>query len=276
MTAMADTPQATPTAIFQRVDENIYRPTELAVGPWDPGALHGGPPCALLAGALQRAVVDAALGVEFFPARFTAELVRPVPLDDLTIATSMRRPGRRICIADATLAGPDGKTAVSATLHAIRRRPFDHGHQTDLVTPPGPENGVGLTAATLDGPPSFHRSGVEHRAVNGTSFEAVGPATDWIRLRVPLVDGQETAPLERVVAAADFGNGVSKVFDMDEVLFVNPDLNVLLYRLPVGEWICLDAVTRFGDEGGALAESLLFDEQGPIGRSAQTLLVEPR
>ena len=97
-----------------------------------------------------------------------------------------------------------------------------------------------------------------------------------VSLRVPLVDGQETAPLERVVAAADFGNGVSKVFDMDEVLFVNPNLNVLLYRLPVGEWICLDAVTRFGDQGVALAESLLFDEQGPIGRSAQTLLVEPR
>ena len=264
------------SAIFHRVGEHTYRPTELAVGPWDPGALHGGPPCALLAGALQQAVADADLGVEFFPARFTAELVRPVPLAELTISTTVRRPGRRICIADATLSGPDGKAAVSATLHAIRRQPFDHGHPTDLVTPPGPAAGVGLAPETLDGPPAFHRSGVEHRVVNGTSFEAVGPATDWIRLRVPLVDGQETAPLERVVAAADFGNGVSKVFDMDEVLFVNPDLNVLLYRLPVGEWVCLDAITRFGDEGVALAESVLFDERGAIGRAAQTLLVEPR
>lgn len=264
------------SAIFHRVGENTYRPTELAVGPWDPGALHGGPPCALLAGALQQAVADADLGVGFFPARFTAELVRPVPLAELTISTTVRRPGRRICIADATLSGPDGKTAVSATLHAIRRRPFDHGHPTDLVTPPGPAAGVGLAPETLDGPPAFHRSGVEHRSVNGTSFEANGPATDWIRLAVPFVEGRDTAPLERVVAAADFGNGVSKVFDMEKVLFVNPDLTVLLYRLPVGEWVCLDAVTRFGDEGVALAESLLFDEQGPIGRSAQTLLVEPR
>lgn len=276
MSGMSETSTEQPSAIFHRVDDVTFRPTPLAVGPWDPGALHGGPPCALLAGALQQAVVDADLGVEFFPARFTAELVRPVPLDELTITTSVRRPGRRICIADATLAGPDGKVAVSATLHAIRRQPFAHGHESDLATPPGPETGVGLTAATLDGPPAFHRSGVEHRAVNGTSFEAVGPATDWIRLTVPLVGGQETAPLERVVAAADFGNGVSKVFDMNEVLFVNPDLTVLLYRLPVGEWVCLDAVTRFGDDGVALAESLLFDEQGPIGRSAQTLLVEPR
>ena len=60
------------------------------------------------------------------------------------------------------------------------------------------------------------------------------------------------------------------------MLFLNPDLTVLLHRLPVGEWVCLDAVTRLGPDGVGLAESLLFDEQGPIGRSAQTLLVERR
>ena len=107
-------------------------------------------------------------------------------------------------------------------------------------------------------------------------FESIGPAQDWMRLTVPLVAGRDTTPLERVLAVADFGNGISKLLPMDEVLFVNPDLSVFLHRLPVGEWVCLDAVTRLGPEGVALAESMLFDEEGAIGRAVQMLLVEGR
>ena len=49
-----------------------------------------------------------------------------------------------------------------------------------------------------------------------------------------------------------------------------------LHRLPEGEWVCIDAVTRIGADGVGLAESLLFDEQGPLGRATQSLLVEAR
>jgi len=263
-------------AIFVPLGGGRYRPTEHSVGPWDPGSLHGGAPCALMAGALQAAVVDADLGADFFPARFTAELTRPVPLADLDVTTVVRRPGRRICVVDAALSGPDGTVVATATLQSIRVRPFERAVPRPVAPPPGPETGVPLAAETLDGPSAFHRTGTEHRGVLGTSFEAPGPATDWIRLAAPLVEGRETTPLERVVAAADFGNGVSKLFDMDDVLFVNPDLTVLLHRLPVGEWICLDAVTHLGPDGVGLAESVLFDAEGPLGRSAQTLLVEER
>ena len=267
---------AVPDAIFEPVADDRYLPTELATGPWDPGALHGGPPAALVAGALERAIAAGDLGAEFFPARLTVELQRPVPLSELTVTTTIRRPGRRICLADAALATPDGTVVLTATLEGIRVRPFEHGLAPDVDVPPGPDTGVGLAAETLDGPPAFHRAGVEHRLVRGTRFEAAGPATDWIRLAAPLVADRETTPLERVVAAADFGNGVSRLFDMDDVLFLNPDLTVHLYRLPAGEWVCLDAVTRLGPDGVGLAESLLFDEQGPIGRATQLLLVEPR
>ena len=265
-----------PDAIFRAVAEDRYLPTELAIGPWDSRALHGGPPAALVAGLLERAVADARLGADFFPARLTVELLRPVPVAELTVSTTIRRPGRRFCLADATVSAPDGTVVMAATLEGIRIRPFDHGRVPDLPVPPGPGTGRGLAEETLAGPPAFHSAGVEHRLVRGTSFEAVGPATDWIRLAAPLVEGQETTPLERVVAAADFGNGVSRVLDMEGALFVNPDLTVHLYRLPIGEWVCLDAVTHLGTNGVGLAESLLFDEEGPLGRSTQLLLVEPR
>ena len=262
-------------SVYEALGDGRYRSTPFATGPWDPGAQHGGAPGALVAGELQRAVAAADLGVEFHPARITIELQRPVPVDEIRVETNIRRPGRRICLADASVSTTDGTVVLTATMQGIRRRPFDGAPLPDDPVPPGPEEGLPM-ADPADEPPTFHRRAVEHRFVRGTSFDIPGPATDWIRLAVPLVAGQETQPIERVLAAADFGNGVSRLFEGFDVLFVNPDLTVTLFRLPEGEWVCLDAVTRFGPDGVGLAESLLFDEQGCIGRATQTLLVEPR
>jgi hypothetical protein len=102
-----------------------------------------------------------------------------------------------------------------------------------------------------------------------------GPATDWIRLRVPLVAGEPTPPLARVAAAADFGNGISWVLPPDQgYRFINPDLTVYLHRPLAGEWVCLEAVTAVEPIGIGLAESRLWDERGPIGRALQSLLLE--
>lgn len=262
-------------ALFGPQGDNRFLATDHAVGPWDPHALHGGAPSALAAGVLEAEIAAADLGVEWQPVRFSAELLRPVPLAELTVTATVRRPGRRICVADATIAGPDGKVALAATLECIRRAPFDHGVATALITPPGPDTGVAMAPDGVD-TPAFHRTGTDHRFVAGTSFEARGPATDWIRLAVPVIEGQVPSPLQRAVAAADFGNGISGLFSFEDMLYLNPDLTVLLYRVPVGEWIGLDAKTELGPDGVGMAESVLYDETGPIGRAVQMLLVEPR
>lgn len=264
------------STLFERTGPDTYRATEYGRGPWDPGSLHGGPPAALAAGVLEAAIAESRPDTEFFPARLTVELTRPVPLAELSLRAEVRRPGRRICVADATLTGPDGAVCLSATLAAIRNLPFAREVPAVGVEQPDPPEkgwGVELNAASDD--VMFARDGVEHRVVRGR-FEDPGPATDWLRLTVAMVDQRPATPLERVVAAADFGNGISKWFEMEEVLFLNPDLTVHLHRLPAGEWVCLDAVTRVGPAGVGLAESLLFDEHGPIGRATQSLLVEER
>jgi Acyl-CoA thioesterase C-terminal domain len=61
-----------------------------------------------------------------------------------------------------------------------------------------------------------------------------GPAAVWFRLAVPVVAGEETTPLMRVAAAADFGNGISGAVTWDEHLLINPDLTIYLHRLPAG------------------------------------------
>ena len=97
-----------------------------------------------------------------------------------------------------------------------------------------------------------------------------------MRPRVALVAGEEVTPLQRVLVAADSGNGVSAALDWRRYLFINVDLSVHLHRMPEGEWVCLDAITLPEPDGVGMADSALFDERGPIGRAVQTLLVDER
>jgi hypothetical protein len=111
---------------------------------------------------------------------------------------------------------------------------------------------------------------MEYRFTSGAFMEA-GPATVWMRMDVPLLLGEEPTPLQRVLAAADSGNGVSASLDWKRFLFINVDLTVHLHRMPEGEWVCLDAVTLPEPNGVGMADTRLLDERGPIGRATQTL-----
>jgi hypothetical protein len=116
---------------------------------------------------------------------------------------------------------------------------------------------------------------VEWRFVRGF-FDQPGPGTTWIRQRVPLVEGEEPTPLQRLAVVADSANGAAAPLDIRDWLFVNTDLTLHLHRAPVGEWMAVDAATTVGPNGLGTAAALLFDEQGQVGRSAQSLVVRPR
>jgi len=103
-----------------------------------------------------------------------------------------------------------------------------------------------------------------------------GPAAGWLRFGGELVEGEAPTPLQRAVTAADFGNGLSGILDFNTHLYINPDLTVYLHRYPTGEWVGLDSVTWAHPHGVGLAESLLWDQEGPIGRSLQSLVVGKR
>ena len=255
-------------------DDGRFVSTDLTRGPWTPDAQHGGPPAALLARAIERE----GGGDGMMVARLTVELLRPVPVVPLTVATRLARPGRKVQLVEASLRAGDSEVARATGLR-IRTASLPLPAAADAAhAPPPPESG----AASL--PPgaeavsyrAFHRDGVEHRFVTG-SFDRPGPATDWIRLRVPLVAGESTPPLARVAAAADFGNGISWTLSRhDGYEFINPDLTIYLHRLPAGEWVCLEAVTWAEPHGVGLAESRLWDRHGPLGRSLQSLLLDRR
>jgi hypothetical protein len=265
----AGDPTSAPEALFLRSGDR-FEPTELARGPWSPDALHGGPVAALVARAVERHVTGEDLPV----VRLSLELLRPVPFAPLALRTETVRDGRRVQLVDATVE-VEGRPIVMARALRVRRLgPEDEVHPTvpeDPAPPPPSEGRVGPSPVL--GGRAFHSDGVEMRFVGGR-FAQLGPSTVWIRLQVPVVVGEEPTPWQRVAAAADFGNGVSSELDFQSHLFINPDLTVSLHRPPVGEWVCIDARTRFGTPGIGTAESALWDTAGRIGRAIQSLLVE--
>jgi acyl-CoA thioesterase len=66
------------------------------------------------------------------------------------------------------------------------------------------------------------------------------------------------------------------VLDFRKFIFVNSDLTINLLRRARGEWICIAAHTLVGPNGGGLAEARIFDRDGLIGRSTQSLAIRPR
>ena len=272
---MSDHPTAGAAGALFVPDGEHLVPTDLARGPWSPDALHGGPVAALAARAAERCVPAGDLQL----VRVTLELLRPVPTAPLSVSASVVRPGRKVQLVEVSV-GAAGTEVARAHALAIRRTPDgrpDGRPEVPTVAedpaPAPPEAGI-TTPSLTDAYPAFHNGGMEIRFVKGR-FDEPGPATVWFRLRCPVVAGEEPTPWERAAAAADFGNGVSAELDIGTHVFINPDLTVSLHRPPVGEWVCLDARTRFGTPGIGVAESALWDVEGRVGRAVQNLLVEP-
>jgi hypothetical protein len=235
---------------------------------------HGGAPGALIARAIQ------ALAPEMRVARITYEFLGPVPLAPCTVRTAIVRPGRRFQLAEAEL-DAGGRTAVKARAVLLRRGEVDLPAAALPVrdaTFPGPDEGAPADPGATWGPEvteGFHRTGMDIRFVRGSIAER-GPAAGWFRLAFPLVEGEEEPAIARAVAAADFGNGASRVLDFQTHLFVNTDLTVHLVRDPVGPWVLLDATTWMDPAGAGLATSTIHDQHGPIGQAHQTLFVDGR
>ena len=254
-----------PDAFFWQ-DGDRFVPSELTRGPWDPRSQHAGPPSALIGRALERCEPRDGMRL----GRVTFEILRPVPLEPLALDARVVRPGRSVELLEATLSGPEGELVRA---RAWRLVPGElRLDQSAAEPPPGPEAGEESDFFPTGEPVGYH-TGMEYRFVTGGFLEP-GPATVWMRMRVPLVEGEEPTPLQRVLVAADSGNGVSAALDWRRYIFINTDLSVHLMREPGGHWVCLDAVTHV--DGLGLADTALWDENGRIGRAAQTLLVRER
>ena len=263
-----------PAALYEPTDDG-FRATALTIGPWDPGFQHAGPPAALL---LRSA--ELASGIpDGQTVRMGFDIFGPVPVGPVRVSTSVVRPGRRIELIEAVLDAGDDRPLMR--LSAWRIRSADDGLSAQG---PAPDLAHPAPASVEDSRPEmaafFTRDVAYHRALDwrfaAGSFNAPGPAAAWTRPECELVAGEPMTPLQHLLVMTDAASGISAVLDWTTSTFANVDLTVSLTRPPRGEWLGVDARTTLGGSGAAQCFAVLYDVDGAIGRSAQSLFVSSR
>ncbi|HSM01273.1 MAG TPA: thioesterase family protein [Acidimicrobiia bacterium] len=254
-------------AVFA-LDGDRFQPQPVSRARWYDEVLHGGPVAALFARQVELVESSQPMMVT----RLTVDLMRPVPTKPISVATRVLREGRRIQVVDATM---ESEGVEVARASALRMRVGDIQDLPEHPRRPAHSGPDGLDRAVWRGDDDgiwFHSHAVEMRFAEGNFYEP-GPATAWMRMVVPLVEGEDPSPLQQIAALSDFGNGVSRVL-ASGWWFINADLTVYLERYPESEWILLRSRTDIDDEGVGLAQSELFDREGSIGHALQSLFVD--
>jgi hypothetical protein len=242
-------------------------------GPWDVAAQHGGPPSALLARAIDRAVGEDRSA--WVPARTVVELLRPVPIARLRATATLEKRGRQAIRASAVLEH-DGAAIARARALLVRsgaNEPALASAASDAARDLPPPAGWPVTELTFFlHPVGYHRA-MEIRMADPSRSAR---ARAWSRMRMPLVLGETPSGWERALCFADAAHGIASGLDPMHFTQVNPDLELSLFRRPTGEWIGLDVDTRTTAIGTGLTRSRVFDESGDVGAASATLIVRRR
>ena len=237
-------------------------------GPWVAGMQHGGPPNALAVAHAEHVLHTSTGRTDLVALRLASDFVGPVPIADLDVRASVLRAARSAALVEVVIAAA-GRDCLSSRVWFVRdsdTRELADALPAALEPPPG--------APGIDADFGYGRS-VEWRFVAG-AMRRPGPAAAWARPRLELYEGYEWSGLARAAVIADSGNGLSAQLDWDEWGFLNVDLDVHLARPLEGAWVLLDAHTRLGAHGSALASSTLSDVRGVVGTGNQTLVVSRR
>ena len=257
-------------AYYVATGEDVFAPTEATTSPWDESAQHGGPPTALLATAMERAVGDPQMRM----ARITAEFLGVIPRREGYVVTRLVRPGRRIALTEADLV-VDDRTVVTARAWHLRvgPPPPEGTHRPELPSRPRPEPQPQVYFPGL-GSWGYGES-IEWRYTVG-GLHRRGPGAVWTRLRVPLIEGQPLTGLQRMLVVADAANGISTELPLESWFFIPTGLNVNLLRHTEAEWVHLAAETDVGTDGIGLTVGTLADDDGALGQLSQPLVIAPR
>ena len=257
------------TAIFTP-EGSLFRATERAGGPWSPDMLQGSATTALMVREVDRLAAASGFAVR----RLTFDLWRPAGLSAFALQTDMLRDGRKAKTLQVRLM--DGDVEI--------------GRCTALLTAQGEESPAAPFAKATTGdaapetgtpPPAFAQKwsryfqNVSVRLIEG-ALEMPGPAAAWMRLDVPLVDGEANTPLLQAVQAADFSSGVAQIVDMRQWTFINPEISLYFFRAPKDEWILIRSRTCVGERGAGLTMASLSDRQGPFAEVLQAMTFEKR
>jgi hypothetical protein len=252
---------------FERTGETAWTPTDHVGGAWDTSEQHVGPALGLLA-HLVEVDRDRRRDDGLVPARLSYDILGTLPMEEVTVAVDVRRPGRTVELVEAVLSHA-GRPAVVLRAWLLAPRDTAAVACTDLPRIPAPDEMKPWDPTTV-WPGGFISSVELLREHRGP-----GRGAYWVRTDVPLVN-DPVSPTARAAGLLDIANGMAVRADPGEVAFPNLDLTAHLLRAPTGDWLGFDTTVSFGATGLGVTSTVLHDEAGPLGTLAQSLTVRPR
>jgi hypothetical protein len=238
-------------------------------GPWSPDLQHGGPPSALLIRLAEQLAGAAAGRSDLVAVRIAAEFLVPVPVAPLAVSARVLRLASSAVLVSAELAA-GGRPCLQAQVWLLTEQTGQHA--AAVPTAPQVPDPAECPDFGMDGFP--YADHLEWRVVSGQARQP-GPASVWVRPRVPLLAGEPMSTLQRLALIADSASGVSSLLDWDAWSFANVDLDIHLVRRSADDWVLMQATSELG-AGVGLARSALSDRTGLLGAGLQTLLVRNR
>lgn len=239
-------------------------------GPWSPELQHGGPPNALLVRLAEQLAAAASGRTDLVAVRIAAEFLTPVPVAPLTVTARLLRLTRGAALVWGQLAAFGQPCLQARVWLMVENGPAPAPQSSDR--PAAADDPSELADFDMDGFP--YAEHMEWRVVSGKAREP-GPASTWVRARVPLLAGERPSTLQRLALIADSASGISSLLDWDTWSFANIDLDIHVVRQSQDDWVLMEATSVLG-AGVGLARSSLSDRAGLLGAGQQTLLVRSR
>lgn len=256
-------------AYYRALGDGRYEATVHAQGAWREDEQHMGAPAGLIAHCLERH----SLRDDMMMTRISYDILGMIGLGETRVEIETIRPGRTIELLEATLfAGGGDRPAIRA--RAWRLQTSD----TSAVAGGGPDPLPGHEDPTEVAPwressdlwPGGFIAALDiRRAVPGEP----GRGAVWQYTPYPLVDVEPSTDTARFLLHADTANGMSVRENPQTWMFPNVDLTVHLHRRPRYGWVGLSSEVTFGADGVGVTSAVLHDEQGPVGRTEQTLTI---
>jgi hypothetical protein len=252
---------------FEQTGPSTYQPTEHVGGAWNINEQHIAPALGLML-HLVEVDRDRRRADGLVASRVSYDILGTVAMDEFEVTVELRRPGRTIELVEAVLS-QGGRAAVVLRAWLMATGDTTSVAGSDHALLPAPEQ-LPLWDGTRVWPGGFIDSVVVRR-----DQERPGRARFWVHTDVPLLC-DPVSPVARAIGLVDIANGMTVRVDPERVLFPNVDLTAHLFRAPQGEWLGFDTTVSIGPTGQGLTTSVLHDESGPFGTSAQCLTVRPR
>ncbi len=251
-------------AHFFAESEGSFHPTESALSRWGHDTLNGPAVVGLAARALEREY-----GVDgFLPTRLTADLFKAARRVPTEIRTRLVRDGRRIRNSECDVV-QDGAVVARASMVQYRQSEPPPGQEwvgaAAFAAPAGAAGAAGAAYVVGSDAAGWSDTGAEHQ---NTSRKRVYHRT------IDVVEGERASPFLRAVVASEATSLVTNLGTLG-IGYINGDLTVGLCRLPLGDYIGVQADSHWCSEGIAVGAATLFDDAGAFGTAMVTAIANP-